>query len=146
MDTLIDMTRMSRKQACDGSAGISGAANKHAALGLDPAALYRLMAWLSPAYPTGAFSYSSGIEWAIEAGDINDAATLRAWLTVMIAEGSMFCDAAFFAHAFRAAAEGNAAALREVGYAGYLSAEVLPLPDPLAAARQTIETFRRYVG
>src|SRR6185295_19027952 len=27
------------------------------------AALYRLMAWLSPAYPVGAFSYSSGIEW-----------------------------------------------------------------------------------
>ena len=42
------------------------------------AALYRLMAWLSPAYPVGAFSYSSGIEWAVEAGDITDAATLRA--------------------------------------------------------------------
>jgi sugar phosphate isomerase/epimerase len=37
-------------------------------------------------------------------------------------------------------------ALRETGYAGYLSAEVLPLPDPLTAARQTIESFRRYVG
>ena len=39
-------------------------------------ALYRLMAWLSPAYPVGAFSYSSGIEWAVEAGDIKDAETL----------------------------------------------------------------------
>jgi sugar phosphate isomerase/epimerase len=37
------------------------------------------------------------------------------------------------------------AALREVGYDGYLSAEVLPLPDTDTAARQTIETFRRYV-
>ena len=37
-------------------------------------------------------------------------------------------------------------ALREIGYTGYLSAEVLPLPDPLAAARQTIETFKKYVG
>ena len=36
----------------------------------DASALYRLMAWLSPAYPIGAFSYSSGIEWAVEAGDI----------------------------------------------------------------------------
>ena len=35
-------------------------------------ALYRLMTWLSPAYPIGAFSYSSGIEWAVEAGDIKD--------------------------------------------------------------------------
>ena len=31
------------------------------------------MAWLSPAYPVGAFSYSGGIEWAVEAGDIKDA-------------------------------------------------------------------------
>ena len=36
------------------------------------------------------------------------------------------------------------AALRDAGYAGYLSAEVLPLPDPLTAAKQTIESFRRY--
>ena len=45
----------------------------------DAAALYRLMAWLSPAYPVGAFSYSSGIEWAVEAGDVtrrHDAAAL----------------------------------------------------------------------
>ena len=40
-------------------------------------ALYRLMAWLSPAFPVGAFSYSSGIEWAVEAGDIKDADTLQ---------------------------------------------------------------------
>ena len=53
----------------------------------DAAALYRLMAWLSPAYPVGAFSYSSGIEWAVESGDIKDAETLRTWLAVMIGEG-----------------------------------------------------------
>jgi urease accessory protein len=62
------------------------------------------MAWLSPAYPVGAFSYSSGIEWAVEAGDVIDAKTLRGWLAVMIGQGSGFCDAAFFAHAHRAAA------------------------------------------
>ena len=59
----------------------------------DAAALYRLMAWLSPAYPVGAFSYSSGIEWAVEAGDIKDAASLRRWLAVVIAQGGGFCDA-----------------------------------------------------
>ncbi|MBY0457377.1 MAG: sugar phosphate isomerase/epimerase [Gemmataceae bacterium] len=37
-------------------------------------------------------------------------------------------------------------ALVEIGYAGYLSAEILPLPDADAAARQTIATFRRIVG
>jgi sugar phosphate isomerase/epimerase len=36
-------------------------------------------------------------------------------------------------------------ALRDIEYRGYLSAEVLPLPDSLAAAKQTIAAFRKYV-
>jgi urease accessory protein len=78
------------------------------------AALYRLMAWLSPAYPTGAFSYSSGIEWAVEAGDITDAGKLKHWLAVMVGEGGGFCDAVFFVHAFRAIAGSDDALLRRV--------------------------------
>jgi len=85
-----------------------------AAGNLNAAALYRLMAWLSPAYPIGAFSYSSGIESAVEAGDVTDAATLERWLAVMIADGGGFCDAVFFVHAHRAAAERNDEALRAV--------------------------------
>src|SRR5438093_263271 len=81
---------------------------------LNGSALYRLMAWLSPAYPIGAFSYSSGIEWAVEAGDITDAASLKRWLAVMIADGSGFCDAVFFAHAYRAVTQSDAGALRAV--------------------------------
>ncbi len=81
---------------------------------LASSALYRLMAWLSPAYPVGAFSYSSGIEWAVEAGDITDAASLRAWLVAMLADGSGFCDAVLFAQAHRAAEADDAAALRDV--------------------------------
>jgi urease accessory protein len=77
-------------------------------------ALYRLMAWLSPAYPIGAFSYSSGIEWAVEAGDITDAASLERWLAVMIADGSGFCDAVFFVHAHRAVEQSDDGALRAV--------------------------------
>jgi urease accessory protein len=77
-------------------------------------ALYRLMTFMSPAYPVGAFSYSSGIEWAVEAGDIRDADTLCAWLTTMIRHGSVFCDAALFCHAHRAAAGGNDATLAAV--------------------------------
>src|ERR1700736_2434057 len=67
------------------------------------AALYRLMTWLSPAFPVGAYSYSSGIEWAVEAGDVADAASLRDWLAAMLADGPGFCDGVFLAHAHRAA-------------------------------------------
>ena len=61
------------------------------------------MAWLSPAFPVGAFAYSSGLEWAVEAGDIADAETLHGWLSAMLVDGAGFCDAVFFAHAHRAA-------------------------------------------
>jgi sugar phosphate isomerase/epimerase len=37
-----------------------------------------------------------------------------------------------------------AAALADIGYDGFASAEALPYPDPEAAARQTIDAFRRY--
>jgi urease accessory protein len=75
--------------------------------------LYRLMAWLSPAYPIGAFSYSSGIEWAVENHDITDAETLRQWLNVILTEGGAFCDAVFFVHAHRATEANDDSALSE---------------------------------
>jgi urease accessory protein len=80
----------------------------------EAAALYRLMTWLSPAFPVGAFSYSSGIEWAVEAGDIVDATTLRDWLASMLADGPGFCDGVLLAHAHRAGACCDDAALCEV--------------------------------
>jgi urease accessory protein len=73
-----------------------------------------LTTWLSPAYPIGAFSYSSGIEWAVEKGDVRDAASLQEWLAVIIAEGAGFCDAVCFAHAWRALACRDEATLRMV--------------------------------
>src|ERR1700736_1893344 len=78
------------------------------------AALYRLMTWLSPAFRVGAFSYSSGIEWAVEAGDIVDASSLREWLAAMLADGNGFCDGVFLARAHRAASLGDAAAFRDI--------------------------------
>ncbi|SRR5579871_2218275 len=80
----------------------------------EAAALYRLMTWLSPAFPVGAFSYSSGIEWAVEAGDIRDAASLENWLATMLAEGSGFCDAVFLARTHRAVQAGDDGDLRDI--------------------------------
>jgi sugar phosphate isomerase/epimerase len=37
-------------------------------------------------------------------------------------------------------------ALRDIGYTGYLSAEVLPLPDSQTAAEQTMRAFREHAG
>jgi urease accessory protein len=81
---------------------------------MEASSLYRLMAWLSPAYPVGAFSYSGGIEAAVESGDIRDAATLQRWLAMLLQHGSIGNDAVLFAHAYRAAGAGDDRALREV--------------------------------
>lgn len=52
-----------------------------------------LLAWLSPAFPVGAFSYSHGLEWAIETGDITDLASLVAWVGDVLEAGTGLVDA-----------------------------------------------------
>jgi urease accessory protein len=73
-----------------------------------------LLLWLSPAFPVGAFAYSHGLEWAYEAGDVIDAASLAAWLADLAHFGAPHLDAALFAHAFRAAAAADWPALDAV--------------------------------
>src|SRR5262249_37721912 len=65
--------------------------------------LYRLLAWLSPAYPIGAFSYSHGIETAVEEDFIKDRSTLVTWLHSVLRQGTGVVDGALFAAAWRAA-------------------------------------------
>jgi urease accessory protein len=64
--------------------------------------LSRLLTWFSPAFPIGAFSFSHGLEWAVEAGDIHDRDSLREWLAALLAFGSGWSDAVLFAEAHRA--------------------------------------------
>ena len=66
---------------------------------VDPAALHRLLAWLSPSFPVGAFSYSHGLEWAIEDGTVRDAPGLEAWIADILMQGAGRSDAILFAHA-----------------------------------------------
>jgi urease accessory protein len=66
-------------------------------------ALYRLLAWLSPAYPIGGFSYSHGVETAIEEGFILNRPSLVAWLQTVLGAGTGRVDGALFAAAWRAA-------------------------------------------
>jgi urease accessory protein len=71
----------------------------------DAAALTRLLSWLSPAFPVGGFAYSHGLEWAVEAGDVRDSATLSDWIAALLAHGSGRTDAILLAHAHRAAGD-----------------------------------------
>ncbi|UTD27465.1 urease accessory protein UreF [Bradyrhizobium sp. WD16] len=92
----------------------AGADPAPALAALDSPGLFRLMTWLSPAFPVGAFSYSSGLEWAVEAGDVTSAGSLRDWLAAMLSDGAGFCDAVFMAQAHRRAAAADDVGLGEV--------------------------------
>jgi urease accessory protein len=62
-------------------------------------ALRLLLTWLSPAFPTGGFAYSHGLEWAVEAGDIGNELSLHDWLHDVFLHGSPWSDAILLRHA-----------------------------------------------
>src|SRR5207244_4523954 len=64
--------------------------------------LYRLLAWLSPSFPIGAFSYSHGLEAAVTASVVNDRISLEAWIAAVVAYGSGRIDADILCDAYRA--------------------------------------------
>ncbi|WP_354490655.1 urease accessory protein UreF [Mesorhizobium robiniae] len=70
-------------------------------------ALLRLMAWLSPSFPVGGFSYSHGLEQTVHAGLVADSKDLAAWLETLVELGSGWNDAVLFAESWRRAREGR---------------------------------------
>lgn len=82
--------------------------------GLSGAGLHTLLAWTSPSFPVGAYTYSHGLEWAVEDGTVRDAATLRAWVTGVLRHGAGWSDTLLLVHGLRAAALGEEAAFREL--------------------------------
>jgi len=71
-----------------------------------PRSLIRLQHWLSPAFPTGSYAYSHGLESAVESRHVRDRATLVDWLDADLRFGSARNDAMFFVEAWRCAAGG----------------------------------------
>ncbi len=78
----------------------------------EPAALQRLLTWLSPAFPVGAFAWSAGLETAIADGRICAADDLHDWIAGILQHGGLSTDAILLAHAHRAS--GDAAALGDL--------------------------------
>jgi len=81
-----------------------------------------LWQWLSPAFPTGAFAYSSGLEWAMAQGAVGRD-TLADWLADWVQFGGGWTDAVLLGLALRP--EADLAALDTLGRALCLSAERL---------------------
>jgi len=68
---------------------------------MNNASLLRLLTWLSPAFPTGGFAYSHGLEWSVETGDVTDEVSLTASVEDILANGALWSDAILLRHAYR---------------------------------------------
>ncbi|MCC5984149.1 MAG: urease accessory protein UreF [Rhodobacteraceae bacterium] len=64
-----------------------------------------LSQWLTPAFPTGAFAYSHGLETALRNGAVTDAPALERWLSDLLRFGAGWQDAVLLAEGLRPGAE-----------------------------------------
>lgn len=71
-------------------------------------ALLTLVQWLSPAFPTGAFAYSHGLERVIATGDVSDAASFAAWVRNILHHGAGWQDSVLLIHSLAADADHDA--------------------------------------
>jgi urease accessory protein len=102
--------------------------------------LTKLLTWLSPAFPTGAYAYSHGLEWAVEAGDVRNETDLLAWLDDVLRFGSGRAEAILLRHAHGARDPAALAAVAELAAAVQPSrerrAETLGQGDAFAIAAE----------
>lgn len=73
------------------------------------AALLPLLSWLSPAFPVGGYTYSHGLEWAVEDGLVRDRATTQEWIMGVLRFGAGRNDADLFREVWQAVTEGDTA-------------------------------------
>ncbi|MBV9077561.1 MAG: urease accessory protein UreF [Methylobacteriaceae bacterium] len=85
-----------------------------AGTGMAPDPVVPLLAWLSPGFPVGAYAYSHGLEWAVEAGDVRDEDSLATWLESLLVEGFGRSDAILCAASYRATLAADWTAIGEV--------------------------------
>jgi urease accessory protein len=78
------------------------------------ARLLRLLTWLSPAFPVGAFGYSHGLETAIREGAVTDGRALTGWIAGLLEHGSGWTDAVLVKAAWTAVTAEDHTALDEI--------------------------------
>ena len=92
---------------------------EHAPSGITNESLYRLSNWFSPSFPIGSYSYSRGLESAVETRLVVNPTTLVDWIESDIRHGPGWTDAVLFSHVFRSADAKNENDLLHVAALSY---------------------------
>ena len=77
-------------------------------------ASYKLQSWFSPSYPVGAFSYSHGLEYAVEVALVNDARTATVFIRDILRHGTGQLDANILAASYKSACEMDDCSIEEI--------------------------------
>ena len=91
----------------------------HTDTAMDNRSLFQLMSWMSPSYPIGAYTYSHGIEYAVEAGLLTSVEDLISWIDDILEYGSGKSDCILLATAYRAALDHDVETLKEIAETGH---------------------------
>ncbi|MEH6402842.1 MAG: urease accessory protein UreF [Sneathiella sp.] len=106
--------------------------------------LYQLMSWMSPSYPVGAYTYSHGVEYAVEAGLISNAEDLVLWLKDNLHYGGVRNDTIFLAETFRAIQDDDFPRLLEIAELAHASRSTKELElETTAQGRAFIEVTQK---
>jgi urease accessory protein len=106
--------------------------------------LCRLMTWLSPSFPVGAYAYSHGLEYAVESGMVGDAGQLARWVAGILAFGGGRIDAGLFRWAWEAARDGDAGSLaRAVERGEVMRGSAETALESMAQGRAFLDTVLR---
>src|SRR5487761_1950089 len=111
-------------------------------------ALIRLMQLVSPVLPVGAYTYSQGLEWAVEAGTVQSEAAAQVWIEDCLEFGAACLEAVYLAHMLRAWQRGQPdeaqsldAAFLATRETAELRAETLQMGHSLARLLRDLEEF-----
>jgi len=110
---------------------------------ISPAVLLRLLTWFSPAFPTGAFGFSHGLETAIRDGRAGDVERLSGWIADLLEFGSGWTDAVLFKLAWAAQSGSDPADLAELAELG---AALAPSLERRRETLQLGQAFLKAVG
>lgn len=116
-------------------------------------ALIRLLHLASPTLPVGAYTYSQGLEWAVESGAIHNEASAGQWIGDCLTHSLASFEAVYLAHMLAAWRDSDTAQLEELDAefiasreTAELRAETLQMGHSLARLLRDLSETNRHSG